>query len=226
MTNLDDANGLTVLKNTPAQTESQLHNLGQAAGSTSFYDNANKTEPICLKQVGTCSILNGKSLKLMDQFPYIGSNISSNEYDSSIHKENLWTAIKRLVIIWKFDFSDNIKWDFINAVSLSVLQYGWTTWTLKKRMKKKLDWNYILLEHHKIIVNWITLTRKSGDIRKHWTAVSTLLGLTISVYCDLWFCSLWSLVRSPMVVWLNKVESAVQCFRMSCVSVCRIFWSG
>ena len=41
-----------------------------------------------------------------------------------------------------------------------------------------------------LVVNWITMTRKSGktlthDIWKHWTAVSTLSGQIGSVYRDL-----------------------------------------
>ena len=36
----------------------------------------------------------------------------------------------------------------------------------------------------KYILDWITITL-AGDIWNHWTAVSTLLGLISSVYCDL-----------------------------------------
>ena len=50
------------------------------------------------------SKLNGKSLKLVDQFTYISSDISS-EIDVNIHNEMTWTAIYRLLIISKSDLS-------------------------------------------------------------------------------------------------------------------------
>ena len=40
------------------------------------------------------------------------------------------------------DVYDKIKRDFSQAVTLSILLYRCTTWTLTKRMKKKLDANY------------------------------------------------------------------------------------
>ena len=50
-----------------------------------------------------------------------------------------WTAINRLSIIWKSDLSDKIKRSFFHT---SILLYGCTTWTLTKRLEKKLDGNY------------------------------------------------------------------------------------
>ena len=55
------------------------------------------------------------------------------------HKERVWTAIDRLSIRWKNDLSDKIKWDFFQALIVSILLYGCTTWTLAKRTEKKLD---------------------------------------------------------------------------------------
>ena len=73
--------------------------------------NANKTELMCFKQ-GAISTLHGNPLKLIDQFTYLGSNISSTERDVNICIEKLWTVIDRLSIIGKYDLSDKIKRDF------------------------------------------------------------------------------------------------------------------
>ena len=48
--------------------------------------NANKTKFRCFHKDGTVPLLNGKALKLVDLFTYLGSNISSTESDVSIHK--------------------------------------------------------------------------------------------------------------------------------------------
>ena len=53
-----------------------------------------------------------------------------------------WTAIDSLSIIWKSDLTDKMKRSFFQAAVVSILLYGCTTWTLTKRLEKKLDGNY------------------------------------------------------------------------------------
>ena len=45
-------------------------------------------------------------------------------------------------IIWKSNLTDKMKRSFFQAVVVSILLYGCTTWTLTKRLEKKLDSNY------------------------------------------------------------------------------------
>ena len=53
-----------------------------------------------------------------------------------------WTAIDRLLVIWKSDLTDKMKRSFFQAAVILILLYGCTTWTLTKRLEKKLDGNY------------------------------------------------------------------------------------
>ena len=53
-----------------------------------------------------------------------------------------WTALDKLSVIWKSDLTDKIKRSFFQAAVVSILLYGCSTWTLTKRMEKKLDANY------------------------------------------------------------------------------------
>ena len=53
-----------------------------------------------------------------------------------------WTAIDRLSIIRKSDLPDKMKCSFFQAAVVSILLYGCTTWTVTKRLEKKLDGNY------------------------------------------------------------------------------------
>ena len=48
----------------------------------------------------------------------------------------------RLSIIWKSNLTDKMKRSFFQAAVVSILLYGCTTWTLTKRLEKKLDGNY------------------------------------------------------------------------------------
>ena len=45
-------------------------------------------------------------------------------------------------MIWKSHLTDKMKRSFFQAVVVSILLYGCTTWTLTKRLEKKLDGNY------------------------------------------------------------------------------------
>ena len=91
----DCTDDLSLLANTPPQAKSLLHNLEQPARGIGLYENINKTELIYFIQ-GVISTLSGKSLKLISQFIYLGSNISSTESDVSICFGKVWTAIVML----------------------------------------------------------------------------------------------------------------------------------
>ena len=138
----DYADDIALLANTPAQAETLLHRLEQAAAGIGLLVNAKKTEYMCFKQRGDISTLNGSSLKLVDKFTYLGSSVSLTETDINTRLAKAWTAIDRLSVIWKSDLTDKIKRNFFQAAVVLILLYGCTTWTLTKRMEKKLDGNY------------------------------------------------------------------------------------
>ena len=96
---------------------------------------------MCYNQTGDISTLGGTSLKLVDKFTYLGSSVSSTEKDIDTWLTKPWTTIDRLSIIWKSDLTDKMKHSFFQAVVVSILLYGCTTWTLTKRLKK-LDGHY------------------------------------------------------------------------------------
>ena len=77
-------------------------------------------------------------------FTKSSSNISSTESNVNICIGKVWSAIDRLMTIWKSNLSDKINWELFQAVIVSVLLYGCTTWTLMKQLEKKLNGNYVL----------------------------------------------------------------------------------
>ena len=126
----------------PNQAETLLHSLERAAAGIGLHVNAHKTEYMCYNQTGDISTLDGTSLKQVDKFTYLGSSVSSTEKDIDTRLTRAWTDIDRLSIIWKSDLIDKMKCSFFQAVVVSILLYGCTTWMLTKRLKKKLDGNY------------------------------------------------------------------------------------
>ena len=128
--------------NAPAQAETLLHSLEQAAAGIGLHVNAHKTEYMCFNQTGDISTLGSSSLKLVDKFTYLGSSISSTEKDIDTRLTKAWTAIDRLSVIWKIDLTNKMKCSFFQVPVVLILLYGCTTWMLTKRMEKKLDGNY------------------------------------------------------------------------------------
>ena len=117
--------------------------------SIGLYVNAHKTEYMCYNQTGDISTLDRTPLKLVDKFTYLGSSVESTEKDIDERLTKAWTAINRLSIIWKSDLTDKMKRSFFQAAVASILLYGCTTWTLTKRLEKKLDGNYTrMLRQH------------------------------------------------------------------------------
>ena len=86
ITDSDCEDDPALLAYTPAQAESLLHSIEQTAIYTGLFVNLDKTELMCFNHNGTISSLNGKLPKLVDQFTYLGSNISftENEADTLI----------------------------------------------------------------------------------------------------------------------------------------------
>ena len=97
---------------------------------------------MCFNQTGDISTLNGSSLKLVDKFTYLGSSVLLTETDINTRLAKAWTAVDRLSVIWKSDLTDKGKRSFFQTAIVSILLYGYTSWTLSKRMEKKLDGYY------------------------------------------------------------------------------------
>ena len=75
-------------------------------------------------------------------FTYLGSSVLSTEKDIDTRLTKTWTAIDKLSVIWKSDLTDKKKRSFFQAAVVSIPLYECTTWTLTKRLEKKLDVNY------------------------------------------------------------------------------------
>ena len=154
ITDTDYADDIAILANTPNQAETLQHSLERATAGIGLHVNAHKTEYKCYNQTGDISTLDGTSLKLVDKFTNLGSSVSSTEKDIDTRLTKAWTAIDRLSIIWKSDLTNKMKRSFFQAAVVSILLYGCShsllavrmppqpTWTLTKRLEKKLDGNY------------------------------------------------------------------------------------
>ena len=79
------ADDIALLANTPTQAGFMLHSQEQAAIGIGPMS-ADKAEFMCFNQRGVISKLNGRSQEQVNQFTYLGSNVSSNENDISTRR--------------------------------------------------------------------------------------------------------------------------------------------
>ena len=113
------ADDIALLANSPAQDESLLHSLERAADGIGLHVTADKTEYMCFNQRGNISTLKGGPLKLVDNFTYLGSSVSSTENDINTQLAKILTAIDRLSVIWKSDLTNKIKRIFPSSSHVS-----------------------------------------------------------------------------------------------------------
>ena len=83
-TDADYTDDIALLANTPAKAETLLHSLEQAAAGIGLQVNAHKKDDMSFNQKGNISTLNGSSLKLVDKFNYLRSNVLINR---DIHQQ-------------------------------------------------------------------------------------------------------------------------------------------
>ena len=138
----DYSDDIALLANTPAQTETLLNSLERAAGGIGLHVNTDKMEYMYYDQRSDIFTLKGGTLKLVRKFTYFENVVSSTKNNINTRLAKTWTAYDRPSVIWKSDLTDKIRHSFFQAAVVLILLYGCTTWTLIKRLEKKLDGNY------------------------------------------------------------------------------------
>ena len=130
ITDADYADDIAILANTPNKAETLQHSLERAAAGIGLHVSAYKTEYMCYNQTCDITTLDQTPLELVDKFTNLGSSVPSTEKDIDTRLTKAWTAIDSLTIIWKSDLTDKMKRSFFQAAVVSILLYGYTTWTL------------------------------------------------------------------------------------------------
>ena len=79
--------------------------------------------------------LNNSVLKMVSDYVYLGSYISSSEKDFLTRKGMAWSACNALHKIWTSNLIRTFKLQIFKAVIEPILLYGSETWTLSKILK-------------------------------------------------------------------------------------------
>ena len=154
-----------------------LQSLENAANCVGLYINETKTE-----FMNKCSTdnkigiktLNNKALKQVEDYKYLGSYISSSDKDFNIRKGMAWSACNDMHRIWSSQLSEDLKLKIFRVTIEPILMYGSETWTMTKKMEKRLDGTYTRLLMRAKNLSWRTHPTKK-QIYGNTPSISSLL---------------------------------------------------
>ena len=167
-----------------------LQSLEQASNGVGLYLNETKTECMnkCLldnsHQVKT---LNDTLLKQVDDYKYLGSYISSSEKDFTTRKGMAWSACNDMHKIWSSQLTNEFKIKIFKATVEPIILYGSETWTLSRKLERRLDGTYTRLLMRAQNLSW-----------KRHPSISQIYG---------------NLPRVSSLVKSRRVQFAGHCFR-------------
>ena len=147
MTDTDFADDIALISSAIKNAQSLLISLEQAANSVGLHLNEKKTEYMNLSADKTSEIktLSGALLNCKEDYKYLGSFISSSEKDFLTRKALAWVACNKLHKIWTSNLEVSIKTKIFLTTIQPILLYGSETWTLSRKIEKRLDGTYTRL---------------------------------------------------------------------------------
>ena len=139
------------------------------------------------------SLTHYSSLKLVDKFTYLGISVSSTEIDINTRLAKAWTAIDSLSVIWKSDLTDKMKRVFSKQQSCRIQLYGCTTWTLTKRMEKKLDGNYTRMLRAILNKSW------KQQLYGHLPPITKTIQVRRTRHVEHWWRSIYKFINDVLL---------------------------
>ena len=148
LTDTDFADDIALISQSLEHAEELLHSLEQASNCVGLYLNDTKTECLnkCISNnTHPIKTLNGTILNQVGDYKYLGSYISSSLKDFLTRKGMAWSACNDMHKIWTSQLTKEFKIEIFRATIEPILLYGSETWTLSKKMEKRLDGTYTRL---------------------------------------------------------------------------------
>ena len=157
LTDTDFADDIALLSQSLEHAQDLLQSLEQASNGVGLYLNETKTE--CMYRCHSNNshpvrTRNGTSLKQVDDYKYLGSYVSSSEKDFTTRKGMAWSACNDMHKIWSSQLSNNLKIKIFRATVEPILLYGSETWTLSRKLEKRLDGTYTRLLRRAQSLSW------------------------------------------------------------------------
>ena len=156
LTDLDFADDIALVSEQVDQAQQLLERVEAEAAGVGLMANAKKTKVMSYNQPVEPQIKtnDGSTLEIVNEFTYLGSQMSSSKADIKRRIALAWTSANKLQKFWKSSLSKKFKIDIFRATVESVLLYGCETWTLTKELEKKLDGCYTRLLRYVLGYTW------------------------------------------------------------------------
>ena len=156
VTDLKFADDIALISDEIKQAQELLERVEKEAAEIGLHLNEKKTEYMIFNHNDdtTLKTRNGKLLKKVDDFKYLGAWLRSSEKDIKTRKAQAWTACHKLRKIWTSKLSRAKKISVFRATVESILLYGSCTWTLTKNLEKSLDGCYTRMLRMALNVSW------------------------------------------------------------------------
>ena len=156
ITDLDFADDLALLTQEIQQAQEIITRLEEEAAYVGLYCNAKKTElQVHNHQIPVeVRVSSGNTLRIIDNFKYLGAWTKSSEVDVNVRKSLAWSVCHKLSKVWKSSLSRNLKLRLFIATVESTFLYGAETWTLTKSLAKSIDGCYTRMLRMATNVSW------------------------------------------------------------------------
>ena len=156
ITDTDFADDIALISEEIEQAQEMLTCVETETLRIGLHLNEKKTEVMAFGPIPLIKIKtkNGKELKYVVDFKYLGGRMVSSEKDLEIRKALAWSACNKLKTIWKSNLKKGIKKRLFLSTVESVLLYGAETWTINKKMEKRLDGCYTRMLRMAFNVSW------------------------------------------------------------------------
>ena len=154
ITDLDYADDLALFSDTSNDAQTFLSRLEIYAAPLGLFVNDIKTEVMPINATAALQTVAGKTLKVVEDFKYLGAWADTTARDVEIRKALAWVAIVKLDNIWKSPMKRHMKIQFFRATVEMVLLYGAEAWTLTETLEKRLDGCYTRLLRYALNIKW------------------------------------------------------------------------
>ena len=135
----DYADDLALFADSCSDADNLLHVLEENANLVGLRVYIRKTQNFNINTDHKLRYVNVSQLKSVDNYTYLGSEISSVDKEIKIRIAKSWSALDKLSSILKSNLTATLNRNFFRALVESVLLYGSEAWTLTKKLGRKLE---------------------------------------------------------------------------------------
>jgi len=89
------------------------------------------------KKLVEITTIDGLQLAVLQDFKYLGSEMSSTEADTKARKGMAWRACNKIDQIWKSNLNRILKVRLLTSTVEAVLLYSCETWSLSKKQEQE-----------------------------------------------------------------------------------------